>query len=390
MPSRQANRLSVITDIGLDTVAAAAGSDPDVLRLENLDTDLPVPAVAVEEGYRSLTADDNNSWLPLTGRRELREAVAERLRRQTGFDFDPDTQIVVTCGGMEGLLDVLLATTDPGDEVIVTDPTYAGMINRVRLVGAKPVFVPFVRQGRGGMEWRLGLDRLRAGVSASTRALFIMNPSMPSGAVLNEEEWQAIADLCLRYDLWLIYNAAMERILFDARAYRHPAALPGMAERTLTVGSMSKEFRMIGWKVGWVAGPAPIMRQVAKAHIYNSACPVGIAQTAAAKALAQAETEPLEAIAEWQRRRDAICAELSSAYDVVPAAGGWSMLLDISTLCDGSVEASRRLLQRGRIAATYMRDWGDENGDRFVRLVFSNEPLPRLAGLKTRFDAAFR
>ncbi|MGO4839785.1 pyridoxal phosphate-dependent aminotransferase, partial [Rhizobiaceae sp. 2RAB30] len=168
---------------------------------------------------------------------------------------------------MEGLLDVLLATTDPGDEVIVTDPTYAGMINRVRLVGAKPVFVPFVRQGRGGMEWRLDLDRLRAGVSASTRALFIMNPSMPSGAVLNEEEWQAIADLCLRYDLWLIYNAAMERILFDARAYRHPAALPGMAERTLTVGSMSKEFRMIGWKVGWVAGPAPIMHQVAKAQI---------------------------------------------------------------------------------------------------------------------------
>ncbi|MGO4833174.1 aspartate aminotransferase, partial [Rhizobiaceae sp. 2RAB30] len=129
---------------------------------------------------------------------------------------------------------------------------------------------------------------------------------------------------------------------------------------------------------------------VAKAHIYNSACPVGIAQTAAAKALVQAETEPLEAIAEWQRRRDAICAELSNAYDVVPAAGGWSMLLDVSTLCHGSVEASRRLLEHGRIAATYMRDWGEENGDRFVRLVFSNEPLPRLTGLKARFDAAFR
>jgi aspartate/methionine/tyrosine aminotransferase len=391
MPTRTTSttRLASITGIGLDAVAAAAGTAPDILRLENLDTDLPVPEAAVREGSISLTADDNNSWLPLTGRYELREAIAQRLKVQTGHEYSASDQIVITCGGMEGLLDALLATTDPGEEVVITDPTYAGMINRVRLVGAVPVFVPFRRSGPDGLEWRLDLDRLWNSIAERTRALFIMNPSMPSGAVLNAAEWQVIAQICSERDLWLIYNAAMERILYDDRPYFHPASLPGMAERTLTVGSASKELRMIGWKVGWVAGPREIMQQVAKAHIYNTACPVGIAQTAVARALQDASAGVVECVKEWEKRRDAIVSALCSKYEVIPAAGGWSMLLDVAALGMSSSEASRRLLERGKIAATYMRDWGRENSDQYVRLVFSNEPVPRLVDIRERFDRAF-
>ena len=265
---KPAERMAQITGIGLDAVAAAAGADPDVLRLENLDTDLSVPPGVLEETRASLSRDENNSWLPLTGRSELRAAVVRRLKRQTGIDYDPATQVVVTCGGMEGLLDAMLATTDVGDEVIVTDPTYAGMINRVRMVGALPIFVRFVRRD---LEWRLDLDRLRGAITDRTRALFIMNPSMPSGAVLNLEEWSVIAELCRERSIWLIYNAAMERILYDGHRFVHPASLSGMADRTITIGSVSKEFCMIGWKVGWVIGPQSVMADVAKAHIYNSA-----------------------------------------------------------------------------------------------------------------------
>lgn len=381
-----ANRLEAITGIGLDRVAAAAGADPDVLRLENLDTDIPVPEIALQETRRAIVDDDSNSWLPLTGRSELREAVARRLASQTGCDYDPGSQIVITCGGMEGLLDVLLALVDPGDEVVVTDPTYAGMINRVRLAGGKPVFVPF---RPGGGEWRLDLDRLAGAVSPRTRALFIMNPSMPSGAVLNAEEWQAIAGLCQQHDLWLIYNAAMERILYDGRAYLHPASLPGMAERTITIGSASKEFRMIGWKVGWVAGPRRVMEAVATVHVYNTADPVGITQTAVAATLdaPEEQTGVAAAVEEWQRRRDVVVEELTD-FQILPAAGGWSMLIDVAELGLLSVEASERLLKHGKIAATYMRDWGMENGDRFVRIVFSNEPVARLVGIGGRVRAA--
>ena len=381
-----AQRVESLTGIGLDRVAAAAGIDPDVLRLENLDTDIPVPDIAVATSRRALAEDDCNSWLPLTGRTELRAAVSRRLRSQTGIEYDPETSVVIACGGMEGLLNALLATVDPGREVVVTDPTYAGMINRVRLVGGKPIFVPFRRKSG---EWRLDLDRLEDAVSGETSALFIMNPSMPSGAVLNAEEWDAIAALCVRHDLWLIYNAAMERILYDGRAYLHPASLNGMAERTITVGSASKEYRMIGWKVGWVAGPPAVMEAIATVHVYNTADPVGIAQTAVAAVLDASDDQAgvEAAVREWQRRRDVIVEELAG-LPVVPAAGGWSMLLDVGAHGLTSVEASERLLQRGKVAATYMRDWGDENGDQFVRIVFSNEPVERLTGLGDRVRSA--
>lgn len=374
-----ATRLKDVTGIGLDRVAAAVGSDTSVLRLENLDTDIPIPGVALAETRRAIVDDDCNSWLPLTGRMELRSAVARRLKAQTGTDYDPATQVVITCGGMEGLLNSLLALVDAGDEVIVTDPTYAGMINRIRLVGARPVFVPFRTDGS---EWRLDLELLAGAVSPKTRAVFIMNPSMPSGAVLNTEEWQAVADLCTGHDLWLLYNAAMERIVYDGRPVLHPASLEGMSERTVTIGSASKELRMIGWKVGWVAGPAAAIEAVATVHVYNTADPVSIAQTAVAVALDASEEEAgvVAAVADWQRRRDLIVEELSG-FRVTPAAGGWSMLLDVGDLGLSSVEASDRLLAKGKIAATYMRDWGEQNGDRFVRLVFSNEPVERLAGI---------
>jgi len=386
MPRTPVERLKLVKGIGLDAVAAATADRPAVLRLENLDTDLLVPPLALATTRRALEDDASNSWLPLTGRSELRQGVAERLRRQTGLAYDPQTQIVVTCGGMEGLLDALLATVEAGSEVIVTDPTYAGMINRVHLVGALPVFVPFHDESGA---WRLDLERLAAAVTPRTAAVFLMNPSMPSGAVLNEREWGAVAELCRRHDLWLLYNAAMEEILYDGRALLHPATLPGMAERTLVIGSASKALRMIGWKVGWVAGPPAVMGAVATAHIYNTADPVGIAQLAVASVLnaPEADSGVAAAVAEWQRRRDLICAELAG-YRVVPAAGGWSLLLDVARLGFTSQQASERLLARGDIAATYMRDWGAAQGDRHVRLVFSNEPLQRLQGLGQRVRRA--
>src|SRR2546423_2608896 len=128
-------RLAGIPGFSIDRVAAAAGNDPEVLRLENLDTDLAPPAAAISATQAALASDEANSYLPFTGTLELRAAVADHLRRQTGHSYGLD-EVLITCGGTEGMFDALLATTDPGDEVILTDPTYAGMINRVRLAGA--------------------------------------------------------------------------------------------------------------------------------------------------------------------------------------------------------------------------------------------------------------
>lgn len=364
-------------------MAEAAGKDHRILRLENLDTDLGPPAEAIEATREAIGRDEDNSYLPFTGRLDLREAIAERHRRATGQPCDA-TDVVVTCGGTEGMLDALLALTDPGDEVILTDPTYAGMIYRVRLVGAVPRLVPFRIQGR---TWRLDLEALEAAVTPRSRLVFVMNPSVPSGAVLSREEWDAVSALCRGLDLRLVYNAAMERILFDGRPVIHPAALPGMYERTVTVGSVSKEFRMIGWRVGWVIAPPGIAADIARAHIYNTVTATGISQRGALAALRAPDEDFRGCLADWERRRDALCLALEG-FDTVPAAGGWSQLLDVAALGHGSFKASRLLLERGRVAATPMRDWGGPTADRYVRLVFSNEPVERLAELGERVTRA--
>ncbi len=140
---------------------------------------------------------------------------------------------------------------------------------------------------------------------------------------------------------------------------------------------------MIGWRVGWVLGPPGVMADVAKVGIYNVVTPVGLTQKAAAAALNAPAGDLAAAVAEWQRRRDVVVEELRGEA-LIQAAGGWSMLLDVGALGLDSFTASDRLLDRGKIAATPMRHWGQLNGDRFVRLVFSNEPTWRLAGLGKR------
>src|SRR5882672_1417792 len=173
---RAAERMAAIHGFGIDRVARSAeqvtGRWP-MLRLENLDTDLPLPPEAIPVTAAALHTPKANSWLPFTGDDDLRAAIAELLVTRTGHRYDPAEEIVVTSGGTEAALDCLLATVDPGDEVILTDPTYAGLVNRVRLVGGVPRFVPYrVVDGY----WRLDLDALVAAVGPGTRALLLMSP----------------------------------------------------------------------------------------------------------------------------------------------------------------------------------------------------------------------
>jgi aspartate/methionine/tyrosine aminotransferase len=376
-------RLAAIPGFSIDRVAAAAGDDPEVLRLENLDTDVAPPAAAVRRTAEVAGADDANSWLPFTGKASLRRAVAAHVQRRSGVAYDPDAEITITGGEGDAMLDALLCTTDPGDGVIVTDPTYAGIVNRVRLAGAVPQLVPF--RVSGG-EWRLDLEALAATVDGTTRAVFLPNPAMPTGALLDSGEWAAVADLCRERDLWLVYVSWMEAILFDGRTLLHPAALPGMRDRVVTVGTVSMEQRMIGWRIGWVVAPEAIAADVMRVHIYNGLVAGGIAQEAAVVALAEPGEDFAGCVAEWERRRDAVLDQLAG-YPVVRPAGGWSLLLETPPLGVDPAELSRRLLAE-RVAATPMTGWGGDVAARYLRLVYSNEPVARLALLRPRLEAA--
>ncbi len=381
-------RLRHITPIGVEQMGDLADSlaDPDILRLENLDTDIRPCAAALGISRGAIDDDDANSYLPFLGQDTLRQAAAGLVGRQSGQDYDWKTECIISAGGLSGIFNVLLATVNPGDEVLMTDPTYVGLINRVRLAGGVPRFVPMLATKDG---WRLDLDGLASIKPDNVAAALLMSPAMPSGAVFNAEEWQALVDFCKAADCWLINDSAMERILFDDLEVIHPASFAGMRERVITVGSASKEYRMIGWRVGWVVGDARIVADVARVSISNVVCQTGIGMAAVAAAIEQDDDGVAASAAELMRRRDLILAELDG-YDVIRPEGGWSLLIDMSPLGMDGAEASRRLLEKGGIAATAMTNWGGPATANYLRLVFSNESVERLADIRTRFDRALQ
>jgi aspartate/methionine/tyrosine aminotransferase len=375
-------RLEGIPGFGIDRVAEAAGTDPEILRLENLDTDVPPHPDVIEVTRAAVGRDETNSYLPFSGLDEMKLAVASLIRRRGGPEYDPFGEIVITQGEGDNLLNALLALTDPGDEVILTDPTYAGMIQRVRVVGAVPRLVPLRGDEQG---WRLDVDALRRAVSDGTRVLFIA-PSIPTGWVPDDDEWEAIARICRERGITLLYWALMEAIVFGGRRVVIPSALEGMRDLTVTCGTVSLEQRLIGWRVGWMVANTELAPTLALVHIYNGVVVSGFGQIGAARAIQLGDDDVRAAVGEWERRHEELMRQCDG-LPVVPAHGGWSVLIDAQAGGLDAQELSNRLLEY-KVAATPMTAWGETVAPRFVRLVFSNEPVERLSLLGERLRAA--
>lgn len=385
MPRARPARLQHIAGIGVDRMGAVAdASGRDFLRLENLDTDIPPDPAAVERTREAAANDADNSYLPFVGQARLRATAARHVARLSGVPYSGERNCVISAGGLSGILNVLLATVEVGDDVIVTDPTYAGLINRIRLVGAVPKFVPFVFTP-GGL-WRLDPQALRGAMGPKVTTMLLMSPSMPCGGYLEASDWALVAELCGAHDLTLILDAAMERLLFDGRRLLHPAGLPGMAQRTITVGSCAKELRMIGWRVGWIVAPERFMPDLIAVSLANVVVPVGIAQDAVATALENSASGLAPYVQELQTRRDVLARELAGLPFGMPA-GGWSMLLRASDFGIDGATLSARLLEQD-VCATAMSGWGETHGEQYLRFVFANEPALRLTGLGARVRAA--
>jgi N-succinyldiaminopimelate aminotransferase len=389
---RRPRRLQEMHGIGVDRMGNIAdkekgkGMDGDVpdklLRLENLDVDIPPDEVVQQVTANATSNDDDNSYLPFLGQLELRDAVAEHVSSMTGgaVEYQGERNCTISAGGLSGILNALLATVEEGDGVVLMEPVYAGLLNRVRLAGGIPRLVPF--QFNPGLAWTLDRDKLKQVVEDPENrvtAMLLMSPCMPTGAYLEQEDWKCIADLCVKHELLVIYDAAMERLLFDDRPIIHPASLPGMADRTITVGSASKELRMIGWRVGWIVGPEQIMQDIGLVSMANVVVPVGIAQRAAKEALGSSKTTMSGYVEELQRRRD-LCMEELEGLPVGKPAGGWSLLLRVDALGWKADAAAQALLGHGA-CVTPMTGWGTEKEAEYIRFVYSNEPRERLAGL---------
>jgi aspartate/methionine/tyrosine aminotransferase len=358
-------------------MADLADAVPGGYRLENADTWLTPPAAVLEATRAAVGEDACNSYLPLRGLPALRAAIAARLEADLGLRYDPEGEIVVTCGAGESLLNALLVTIDPGDRVLLTNPTYSGMAQRVRLAGGVQAFTDLVE---GPSRWSLDLDGARR-AGAGCRALLIASPCMPTGTVFDAAEMACLAEIATAEDAAFIFNGSADKLVFDGRDLVHPATLPGMRERTLVVGCMSKNYAMPGWRIGWTAGPRELVARLEDVHIFNTCMASGFSQAGATAALSGPQEWQRDVVDAYAAGRDAVLAPLAAAPElrVLAPEGGLYLLVDVAGTGLDAGEFAKRLLRETGVAVTPMAGWGaDDFGRTHVRLIFTDEPPERL------------
>jgi N-succinyldiaminopimelate aminotransferase len=376
MPPPISARARSMVRMTMADMAELADRRPGAFRLENADSDLKPPTHAVDATRAAVGEDRFNSYLPLHGLPELRQAIANRYLEDLGLRYDPDSEIVVTSGIGEAMLDVLLSYVNDSDRVLMTNPTYNGMAQRVRLAGGTQVFTNQVEDDG----WHLDPSDVRR-AARGCKVIFYGSPAMPTGVIFRRDETEALAKAAAENDSLVIFNGAVDKLVLEGKDVINPATLPGMRERTILTGSVTKNYNMIGWRIGWVAGPKDLMKPVHDVHIFNGIMASGYSEAGAAAALTGPQGYVTESNRTYRKRRDALIAELHKipGFRIVPPDGGYFFIANISALGTSAREFCTKLLEEEDVAITPMNAWGaDDFGDQHVRFIFTNEPEARL------------
>jgi aspartate/methionine/tyrosine aminotransferase len=260
--------------------------------------DFPAPE-AIKRAACEAIQGDINQYAVTWGARPLREAIAADFTRRHGVAVDAERQVTVCCGATETMMATLLATVDPGDEVIVFEPFYENYGPDTIVSGATPRFVRLREP-----DWAFDPDELTAAFTNRTRAIVINTPNNPTGKVFTREELTRIAQLCQTWDVLAITDEIYEHILYDGRRHVPLATLDGMAERTVTINGLSKTFSVTGWRVGWAIAPPALTDAIRKMHDFLTVGAPAPLQAAGAAALALPEDYYRSLAADYQRRRD--------------------------------------------------------------------------------------
>ncbi|WP_153785756.1 pyridoxal phosphate-dependent aminotransferase [Pseudomonas sp. EMN2] len=343
----------------------------DVLLLSVGDPDFDTPAPIVQAAMDSLQAG-NTHYADVRGKRSLREAIARRHRQRSGQAVTAD-QVTVLAGAQCALFCVAQCVLEPGDEVIVAEPMYVTYEAVFGACGAKVIPVP-VRPEHG---FRVQPEDVAARITPRTRALALNSPHNPSGASLPRSTWEALAELCIGHDLWLISDEVYSELLFNGE-HISPASLPGMAERTATLNSLSKSHAMTGWRVGWVVGSPALaghLENLALCMLYGSP---DFIQDAAVAALEQ-ELPELDAMRDaYRQRRDLVCASLADCPGVraLKPDGGMFVMVDIRETGLSAQDFSNRLLDLHGVSVLAGEAFGPSAAGHIrLGLVLGAEPL---------------
>lgn len=312
----------------------------DVLLLSVGDPDFDTPLPIVQAAINSLLAGDTH-YSQVRGTRDVRDSIARRHRRRSGQVVDAD-HVIVMPGAQCAVYSVVQCLLDPGDEVIVAEPMYVTYEGVFGACGAKVVPVA-VRPENG---FRVDPADVAALITPNTRAIVLNSPNNPSGASLPLMIWQELALLCIRFNLWLISDEVYSDLLYEGE-HISPASLPGMAERTATINSLSKSHAMSGWRVGWVIGPKPLIDHLEHLSLCMLFGIPDFVQKAAQVALDGNLPEVAMMREEYRQRRDLVCASLnaSAGLRAVRPDGGMFVMVDVRQTGVCAQRFAERLLE---------------------------------------------
>jgi aspartate/methionine/tyrosine aminotransferase len=290
---------------------------------------------------------DINQYAITWGATDFRAAISAKTGRfYPDWQVDPDTQITVTCGATEGMIAAMLALLNPGDEVIIFEPFYENYGPDAVLSGAVPRYVTLHEP-----DWRFEPDELRAAFGPRTRAIVVNNPHNPTGKVFRRGELEAIAELCIAHDAIAITDEIYEHILYEGD-YLPLATLPGMAERTVAVNSLSKTYSVTGWRVGWVIAPPALTGAIRKVHDFLTVGAAAPLQAAGVAAMNLPDAYYEELADGYRERRDLLVGTLETAgFRVFAPAGAYYVMTDISGITgEDDIAFARRLTAERGVA----------------------------------------
>jgi aminotransferase len=331
--------------------------------------DTPVPEL-VRRAAQAAIDDGFNIYTRYDGLTIQREAIAKNLQQAHGLHYDAEGEIVVTNGATGAFYCACSALLDPGDEVVIFEPYYGYHVDTLRALGAIPRAVTLETPG-----FALHEEAIRAVISPRTRALVVNTPGNPSGKVFHHDELALLARIATEHDLVLITDEIYDRFVYDGRRHISPAALPGLRERTITIGGFSKTFSITGWRIGFCAAPAEISETIGHLNDLVYVCAPAPLQMGVAQGLSLVGPEFYELVtAEYTLKRDQMCEALRRArLEPQVPEGAYYVLADVSRLpgATSKARAMHLLAATGVAAVPGSAFYSGAEGDRVVRFCFA-------------------
>jgi aspartate aminotransferase len=382
--SQRTASLSPSLTLAIDSKAKAMkAAGEDVVGFGAGEPDFDTPQHIKDACAKALAAGFTK-YTPAAGIPELRQAIADKFKRDNGLDYKP-SQIIVSCGGKHSCFNVIIATCQEGDEVIIPSPYWLSYPEMVKMAGAKPVIVETTDK----TEFKLTPEQLRAAITPKTRLLVFNSPSNPTGSVYTPDEVKAIGDICVEKGVLIMSDEIYEHLLYDGAKHKSVASFsPAHLEHTIVVHGFAKAWSMTGWRLGFLAAPEPIAKAINAVQSHSTSNPTSFAQKGGVAALTGPQDHLKTWLAEFDKRRKFAHQKLNSIPGItcVNARGAFYLFPNISGTGLKSTDFCAKLLEQEKVAAVpgiafgaddYLRisyatsmaniEKGLERIDRFVR-----------------------